>query len=252
MTPGPVESCPACGTTLGGGDAVARCPACRALVRVRRAPQDRVAAHDAAYFGEQAAYEMNSREVLVRYVTYLDQHRPLRGAHVLDVGCGDSPAADVFAQFGAAYTGLEPSAVPRQRLAARGVDVVARLSDVRGVPDVITMFEVLEHLPAPRAVLTSLRERLPADGVLFLTTPNADGLRARLRGGGWEEARNETHLCLYTPPALHRVLGDSGFDPVARQRRMPFPRGSAVRRVIDVALQTTGLDGGLRVLARPR
>lgn len=247
-----MRTCPACRHPLQRPAALERCRVCRALVKPAVAGEDRVGAHDAAYFGEQPAYEMNSAALLARYAAFLDRHRPLRGAHVLDVGCGDSPAADVFAAAGAVYTGLEPSAAPRERLAARGVRVVADLGEVDADVDVVTLFEVLEHLPDPHAVLGAVRERLPEHGVLFLTTPNADGLQARLRGAAWEQVRNETHLCLYTRGAVTRVLDACGYRVVDWQRRVAFPQRSPLRRVSDGLLQTLRLDGGLRVLAARR
>jgi SAM-dependent methyltransferase len=80
--------------------------------------------------------------------------------------------------------------------------------------DVITSFDVIEHIPDPNALLRKAHEILRPGGVIYLQTPNLAGLNARLLGTRWESLEPDDHVCLYTPISLKRILSRHGFDTV--------------------------------------
>jgi hypothetical protein len=110
--------------------------------------------------------------------------------------------------------------------------------------------EVLEHVPDPFSILEALRTKLKPNGMLFLTTPNAKGLAARLYGRDWREADNPFHLVLFTRRALRQLLSRSGFKEMETIRFSPLGDVSMARWLVHRGLQALDLYGGLRVLAR--
>jgi ubiquinone/menaquinone biosynthesis C-methylase UbiE len=66
---------------------------------------------------------------------------------------------------------------------------------------VVTCFEVIEHIPNPDLFFFELRRILKGDGVLFLTTPNR-AMRLLPLQHPW----NPEHLCEYTLKSLRRRL----------------------------------------------
>ena len=86
--------------------------------------------------------------------------------------------------------------------------------------DIVTMWEVLEHLPEPLRGLQTVARLLKPDGVLLLSTPNAQAWQARLWGKWWYGWDIPRHLYVFTPPALHRLLTRAGFHVV---QRLHFP-----------------------------
>lgn len=247
--------CSACRqATLIGRSEWVRCPRCRSLIRGenRTAAQARDV-HDDVYFGADPSFEMSPTLHLRQYLQFIDRHRPLDGARVIDVGCGVSEMGTLVSAMNAGYLGVELSGTARTEMARRGFDVRASVPEAveAGPFDVALLIEVIEHTHEPRALLDDVRGGLAAGGVAFVTTPNAAGLKARALGSRWEQARNPTHVCLFTRRALQETLVACGYGGLRWQRwlRNDDP---VRRRVVQRVLQGVGLDGGLRVLARNR
>ena len=104
------------------------------------------------------------------------------GRRVLDAGCGTGYGAEMLAAAGAASVmGVDSAAAVVEaararaggRLAFERADV-ARLPCDDGSFDLVTCFEVIEHVPDPGAVLGELRRVLAPGGVLAISSPNAD------------------------------------------------------------------------------
>jgi SAM-dependent methyltransferase len=66
---------------------------------------------------------------------------------------------------------------------------------------VVTCFEVIEHIPNPGLLFSELKRMMKRDGVLFLTTPNR-AMRLLPLQRPW----NPEHLCEYTVRSLRRNL----------------------------------------------
>lgn len=135
---------------------------------------------------------------------YLFARELARDRTVLDVGCGEGFGTVLLTETARQVTGLDYSAdavaaataeYARPNLAFRCLDVATLPSlDLRF--DVITNFQVIEHLPDPAGFLRAVRSALAPDGVLVLTTPN------RLTS----TSENPYHLREYTAEELLDLL----------------------------------------------
>lgn len=76
--------------------------------------------------------------------------------------------------------------------------------------DLVTMFDVLEHLRDPRRALAEAARITRREGLLLLTTPNVSGLMRRLMGRFWPHYKVE-HLYYFGPGALRSLLEDAGY-----------------------------------------
>jgi len=161
----------------------------------------------------------------------LDRHtRP--GDLIADVGCGDG---QVVAPWAAAnerrYVGLDIARAAVARV--RGAGFEARLiTDPPSLPlddgsaDVATVFEVLEHLVEPQALLTEVRRMLKPGGRLLVTVPNSAywlrrielGLLGRFNPYGDAESAQrpwrDPHVRFFTRSSLTRLLGEAGFADI--------------------------------------
>lgn len=131
-------------------------------------------------------------------------------ASLLDVGAGNGYFVRVAArEFGLRASGLEISA-EETRFAREtvGVALINRdVSDHRQRYDVVTSFNVLEHVPHPQAFLSALVARVQPGGLLVLTTPNPGCIHARVRGlEKWNMVDPPHHLNLFSRRALHDLL----------------------------------------------
>jgi SAM-dependent methyltransferase len=87
----------------------------------------------------------------------------------------------------------------------------------RGRFQAVTMFDVIEHLPNPRAALQRAREYVTAGGHLFITTPDAGSLVSRLMGSHWHYVDILEHISLFTAANLEALLDECGFDVIERR-----------------------------------
>jgi len=164
--------------------------------------------------------------------------RRVHGRRLLEVGFGAGHFLDVAASRGWITAGVELSRAQAEPARARGHrvrcgDLVA--NDLFGGErfDVAVAIEVLEHVEAPAALLTAIFARLHAGGMLYLTTPNFDGLSRRVLGGWWSVLGDE-HLMLASAAGLRTALRRAGFTRVRVRSRNVNPvelvRGWRARR----------------------
>lgn len=173
----------------------------------------------ADYLGEGALY----RRTFALRKRFVD--RWVRGpGRALDVGCAAGYFLEVLRAAGWDVTGVEPSAPAREAArAALGAErVLERLDHAALVPgsfDLITMWDVVEHLPDPVASLRRARELLAPGGRLVLETQNVASLAARALGRRWQHYKHSEHLFHLHPGTLTALLGRAGLRPLARTAR---------------------------------
>jgi SAM-dependent methyltransferase len=163
-----------------------------------------------------AAFEQN-RIVSARIVERVARHVP--GGVWLDVGFGNGSLLFTAQEWGFQPMGLDlrPSSVEalkRLGIEARCADLTAL--EASGSFAVISMADVLEHMPFPREGLTAAHRLLQSDGVLFVSMPNYDCMAWRLLDAGnanpyWGELE---HFHNFSPERLCNLLEEHGFEPV--------------------------------------
>lgn len=77
--------------------------------------------------------------------------------------------------------------------------------------DVITSFEVIEHLNTPNEELELVNKVLRKGGLFYLTTPNFNALSRHILKEKWNVIDYPEHLSYYTPKTIHFLLNKFGF-----------------------------------------
>lgn len=106
--------------------------------------------------------------------------------------------------------------------------------------DAITLWDVIEHVPDPRACLRTCRGLLRDDGFLFLTTGRFDSLSARLMGRRWHLMIPPRHLFFFSLRGIRLLLESCGF----RWLGMSY-EGRSVPR--DFIVEKLGRKYGIRL-----
>lgn len=150
------------------------------------------------------------------YAALLDRLEPHRSAGVLlDVGCAFGYLVELAGERGYDAFGLDRNA---DAIGRASEPLAARLHcgelDAQAFAgkrfDVITLVDVLEHVPRPDDLLAACRARLEPEGLLVLIVPNAASFTRRLFRGHWPHYASE-HLYLFSPENLGRLLSSSGY-----------------------------------------
>jgi SAM-dependent methyltransferase len=143
----------------------------------------------------------------------------LRPGRWLDIGFGDGTLLMTAQEWGFDVLGIDLRADSVDALNALGVParcVALDQLDTPGAFDVISMADVLEHMPFPGQALTQVHRLLAGRGIVYVSMPNADSAswRALDREGKnpyWVEIE---HYHNFTRERLQALLRDSGMEPV--------------------------------------
>jgi len=163
---------------------------------------------------------------VVRDVKHALRLRDQGVRRVLDYGCGFGEFLEVCRLFRMEAHGVDRSAL--RRLGA-GVHIHADLEHVPGTFDAITLFEVLEHLDDPLAVLKALRSRLNPGGLMVVEVPNTAGVNSISSRSDYYKIHPLDHINAFMPQTLSRMMARAGFTAA------PKPRAYATTSLRQVA-----------------
>jgi 2-polyprenyl-3-methyl-5-hydroxy-6-metoxy-1,4-benzoquinol methylase len=193
-----------------------RCTRCGLTFSGRR-PTD--AELDAHYRDYGHAWQ-DSGITRVRYRALLESFEPYRQTgRLLDVGCGAGFFLDEAVEKGWQVFGTEFSERALALARAKGHEVISAqvAGEVleQGSFDVVTAFEVFEHVRDPLDEASLIATVTRPGGLLYCTTPNFDALSRRALGARWSVIEYPEHLWYFTPRTLRRWLGRAGFEAVS-------------------------------------
>ena len=168
------------------------------------------------YYSDYPVKSHRSPITINRYNELLDRFEQFRSTrNILDIGCGTGYFLDEAEKRGWQVHGTEysPSSIASCR--ERGLLIHEGDLDVNNYSleqfDVITSFEVIEHINDPKSELDKVKRVLRTGGLFYVTTPNFNSLSRNMVGSEWNIVNYPEHLSYYTPKTIHRVLTDSGF-----------------------------------------
>lgn len=129
------------------------------------------------------------------------------GNHVLDVGCNTGELLDYAKYRGCITAGIELSAASRQVLERKGHKVYYSIDCLPSTYDVITAFDLVEHLYSPRAFLGNCTNSLTSNGVCLFLTGNIECLSSKIAGSDWWYLRHPEHIVFPSKKCLRAHCG---------------------------------------------
>ena len=79
--------------------------------------------------------------------------------------------------------------------------------------DVVTMIELIEHVPNPDFFFEMAYKLLRPNGLLFMTTPNTNSINWRWLGKDWSIISPPEHITIWSPAGLKQALNRNNFTP---------------------------------------
>jgi 2-polyprenyl-3-methyl-5-hydroxy-6-metoxy-1,4-benzoquinol methylase len=152
------------------------------------------------------------------YNILLDELEKFRtNNRLLDVGCGSGFFLDEAKKRGWEVYGTEYSAKAVEMCRQKGITIKEGMLDPVSFGgktfDVITSFEVLEHINNPKEELASIHKLLRTGGLFYCTTPNFNSLMRYYLGDKYNVITYPEHLSYYTKSTLNKVVTERGFRP---------------------------------------
>ena len=143
---------------------------------------------------------------------------PGDGRRLLDVGCHVGVFVEIAARHGWEAWGVEPSQWAATQAQRTGLQVVEGTTETAGFDDeffdVISMWDVIEHLEHPSAEVRRAFQLLKPDGILAVHTMDLGSIFARLMGPRWPWLM-EMHLYYFSKSTLDMLLTRTGFQVLA-------------------------------------
>lgn len=206
------------------GYSIFRCPQCHlSFVHPRPSTAELMAIYQADYFERGDKYaaadpaldpnrknDLTKLDLLARYCAQ---------GRLLDVGSARGGFLQAARERGFGVQGVEPSeAAARYAAEKLGLDVIHADLPTAGLAsekfDLVTLWDVIEHLRDPVATLDEIRRVLRPGGFVALSTGDASSLAARLMGTRWHLLTPPQHLFFFEKKGLAKLLAAHGLEPV--------------------------------------
>jgi len=139
---------------------------------------------------------------------------PLEGRRLLDVGAGSGKLVRFLRRRGIDAHGIEPShALFHRFLAGDTAFSCATLDEFHASNprtfDIVTAFDVIEHVPDPPGFLRAISTFLESGGILLVSTPDVESLTAKVFGRRWH-FYYPYHLSYLGPRTIARAAAPHG------------------------------------------
>jgi 2-polyprenyl-3-methyl-5-hydroxy-6-metoxy-1,4-benzoquinol methylase len=212
------------------GTVVGFCPSCQtgAVVEVQPRAFNGGSADD--YSTRYESELLTTKALTCWDIVRRETRGRLEGMRLLDVGCGHGAFLDLARRDGLRTAGVEIAPHAADAADAKGHEVFRRSAEEPFCRpderfDIITMWDILEHLARPRLALQNAYDRLAEGGRLFVLTPMMSspydrwGRRIhRLTGGRCDQLLrmcwDQNHLSRFAREGTRRVLHSVGFTKV--------------------------------------
>lgn len=182
---------------------------------------------DKKFYQESEMYEFVEKRPPAWYHQQFLNNPPINSGRLLDVGFGQGEFLNAAKNLGLELWGIDIAArnvemaernYGLKNIYAQSLEELGERKDV-GKFDVITAFELLEHLPQPAEFIDLVKKNLKKNGYFILSTPNLD------RFGGVKESWDypPNHLFRWDKKTLVKFLESKNFD-IIKVIEQPFTR----------------------------
>jgi len=187
----------------------------------------------APYYPPDYEAHVGTRQQQLGWLRRLDYHygiekrcrailRYIRLGRMLDIGCATGAFLEGMREHGWEVEGIEPSiqaaTYAKEILGLRVQNTTMETAQLEPASlDLVTMWNVLEHLSDPQRAIYRIREALRPGGLLVFSIPNIESYDHWLFGRYWAGYDLPRHLFVFPPATLTRMIQAAGFTILERR-----------------------------------
>jgi SAM-dependent methyltransferase len=223
--------CVACGRkehvfyTKKNGHDVWRCLFCKTLFLY---PLPKSSETEAVYGKEYFAggkegfgyvdYDADKEAMRAVFEKYLTDFVRILGktGRLLDIGAATGYFMRIAETKGWKVHGIEISAYAAELGKSRGLDIetgtVHQTTFAKESFDLVTMWDVVEHMPDPILDIKKIRTLIKPNGLVAINTPDSGSLFARILGSRWHLFVPPEHIFYFNRNSLRMLLERNGFE----------------------------------------
>jgi len=140
---------------------------------------------------------------------------PANGRKLLDVGCYIGVFLEIAARHGWEAWGIEPSQWAAEQARQNGLNVIHGTLATTHLPDgsfdVVTLWDVIEHVSDPMSEIRRVHRLLKPGGLIVIHTMDIDSPFSRVMGPRWPWLM-EMHIYYFSQRTMAAMLRKAGFQ----------------------------------------
>lgn len=180
--------------------------------------------YDKAYFSGAengfgyVDYDIDKEAMVPTFNKYFDLFKRFgkNEGKLLDIGSATGFFMELAKNKGFQVSGIEISDFAAEKGRQKGLNITTGDIFTPNFPsehfDIVTMFDVIEHVPNPKETLQEARRILKIGGLLVVNTPDAESLWSRVLGSRWQLIMPPEHINYFSPKNLGAYLSGNGFN----------------------------------------
>jgi len=173
-----------------------------------------VAVEDETYVLERVGREKTFAKHLLKLESCVG---PGNGRDLLDVGAYIGVFVELAISRGWTAIGVEPSHWAAEIARASNIPIIEGTLEAEeltgGQFDVVTMWDVIEHVSSPSSELATIYQLLCPGGMAVVHTMDINSLTAKVMGGRWPWLM-DMHIHYFSRKTLTKMLENNGFEVV--------------------------------------
>ena len=194
------------------------------LIFISPVPGDNLKIYSSDYFSGAKKgfgyvdYDIDKRAMSSSLNSYLDKIEkvlPQKG-NLLDIGAATGFFIEMAEKRGWKTQGVEFSEYAAQKARDKKLNVKTGTFESSGLKEnsfnLVTLWDVVEHLSNPKETLFSVYNILDKGGVIAINTPDSGSFVARALNKGWHLIVPPEHLFLFSQKSLSKLLKGIGFE----------------------------------------
>lgn len=223
-----VNSCPTCGNTNSNdlfrknSGLYAYCQSCEHVFLKTSLKPELLLEFYTNYPTSSLDWHVNENDFYQRiYASGLEMISSISDQNkILDIGCSSGFFLSIAKDKGFISSGIEPNYLESSYAKNAGINIIG--STINDIPktqifDVITMWDVLEHIDSPINYLKQLTRLLTPGGIVFVQVPTCDSLAARILRSECNMFDGIEHLTLFSSLSLDKAFTEAGFTLASKK-----------------------------------